>query len=50
MREAAQPGGFVLKKAGYEYRTKKVKGEIVDEAWVVTIVKTFNGIWEEQDG
>lgn len=49
MRAAAQSGDFILKKAGYEYKTKKAKGEIVDEAWIVTIVKTFNGIWEDAE-
>lgn len=38
---------YVLKKAGYEYKTKKSKGEIIDQAWIVTIVKVFNSIWEE---
>lgn len=46
-RTAATTGNYILKKAGYEYKTKKAKGEVVDEAWVVTLVKVFNGIWEE---
>lgn len=48
-RAAALKEGYVIKKAGYEYKTKKAKGEIVDEAWITTIVKTFNSIWEEDD-
>lgn len=46
-RTAATTGNYILKKAGYEYKTKKAKGEVIDEAWVVTLVKVFNGIWEE---
>lgn len=48
-RTAATKDGYTIKKAGYEYRTKKKAGEIVDEAWITTIVKTFNGIWEEDE-
>lgn len=46
-RTAATTGNYILKKAGYEYKTKKAKGEVIDEAWIVTLVKVFNGIWEE---
>lgn len=46
-REKASEEGYILKKAGYEYKTKKQKGEIVDEAWITTIVKVYNEIWEE---
>lgn len=46
-RTAATTENYILKKAGYEYKTKKAKGEVVDEAWIVTLVKVFNGIWEE---
>ena len=43
--QAAQ-NGYVVKKNGYEYKTKKSKGEIVDEAWVCTCTKIYNEVWE----
>lgn len=46
-RAASAVDGYILKKAGYEYKTKKAKGEIIDQAWITTTVKIFNDIWEE---
>lgn len=40
---------YLLKKAGYEYKTKKAKGEIIGEAWITTVVKVYNEIWEEDE-
>lgn len=42
----AATGNYILKKAGYEYKTKKAKGEVVDEGYLVTIVKTFESFWD----
>ena len=39
--------GFTIGAAGYTYKTKKSKGEIIDEAWVCKIVQDFGGVWEE---
>lgn len=38
--------GYTLKKSGYEYKVKKAKGEITDEGYLVTIVKTFGTFWD----
>lgn len=46
-RAAAKSEGYTLKKAGYEYKTKKAKGEVVGEAWVVSLTKTYNSLWED---
>lgn len=46
-RKDAQEKGYTIKKAGYEYKTKKAKGEIVAEAWVVSITQIFNTIWSD---
>lgn len=46
-RTEAAEKGYKVKKAGYEYKAKKSKGEIVDEAWVVTVTQTFGSLWEE---
>lgn len=45
-RTEAVEKGYLLKKSGYEYKSKKSKGEVIDEAYVVTIVQEHGGIWE----
>ena len=46
-RAEAVQKGYVVKKAGYEYKTKKSKGEIIAEAWVVTVTQVFGTLWED---
>jgi hypothetical protein len=46
-RKEANEKGYTIGAAGYTYKTKKAKGEIVDEAWVCKIVMNFSGVWEE---
>lgn len=46
-RAEAPVKGYVLGASGYTYKTKKAKGEIIDEAWVVKIVKSIGGVWDE---
>lgn len=46
-RKDAAEKGYIVKKAGYEYKTKKSKGEIIAETWVVTITQVFSDLWED---
>lgn len=46
-RKEAKEKGYVVKKAGFEYKTKKAKGEIIAEAWIVTITQVFGDLWED---
>ena len=46
-RKDAAEKGYMIGAAGYTYKTKKAKGEIIDEAWVCKIVQNFSGVWEE---
>lgn len=46
-RANAEKNGYVVKKAGYEYKTKKAKGEIIGEAWIVSVTQVFGSLWEE---
>jgi hypothetical protein len=46
-RAQAAEKGYLIKKASYEYKNKKSKGEIVAEAWVVTITQVFGTLWED---
>ncbi len=46
-RQKAGEKGYIIKKAGYEYKTKKAKGEIIAELWVVSVTFVFAGLWED---
>ena len=46
-RAEAEQKGYVVKKAGYEYKVKKAKGEIIGERWVVSVTQVFGTLWEE---
>ncbi len=46
-RADAKEKGYTLGASGYTYKTKKAKGEIIDEAWVVKVVKVIGGVWDE---
>lgn len=41
--------GYTLGANGYKYKTKKVKGQIVGEAWVVSVTKVYDEVWDEGD-
>lgn len=38
--------GYTLGANGYKYKTKKAKGEIVDQGWTVSITKIYNEFWD----
>lgn len=42
-------GEYTLGASGYKYKTKKAKGEIVGEAWIVSMTKIYDTIWDEGD-
>lgn len=45
-RAQSQAKGYVLKKASYERKVKKSKGEVIAEGFLVTIVTSYAGFWE----
>lgn len=45
-KEASTSNGYIIKKAAYEYKTKKAKKEIIDEGYLVTITQTYNEFWD----
>lgn len=49
-RAKAHDDGYVVSAAGYTYKPKKKKGEVVAEAWVVKCVAIYNEIWDEGEG
>lgn len=42
----AKNEGYEIGACGYTYKTKKSKGEIIDEAYIVKVVKNFNSIFD----
>lgn len=46
-KEDAAANNYILGNSGYAYKTKKAKGEIIGEVWVVTIKKILGGVWDE---
>lgn len=40
---------YTLGANGYKYKTKKAKGEIIAEAWIVSITKVYDEVWDEGD-
>lgn len=40
--------GYTLGANGYKYKTKKAKGEVVGEAWIVTATKIFGEVWGDE--
>lgn len=45
-RTEAGEKGYSLGASGYTYKNKKSKGEIIDEAWIVKVVKNFGSVWD----
>ena len=45
-RAEAREKGYHINKSGYTYKAKKSKGDIIDEAWVVSITKEYSSVWE----
>ena len=48
-KKASEEQGYILGASGYTYKTKKAKGEIIGEAWVVSIKKILGGVWDEYE-
>ena len=47
-RKDAAEKGYILGGCSYTYKTKKAKGEIIDEAWPTKVTKIFGGIWNAE--
>ena len=44
-REGGVKGGYIIKKASYERKIKKSKGEVIAEVFVVNITEVFDELW-----
>ena len=47
MRANQNKEGYMLGANGYKYKSKKAKGEIIGEAWIVTATKVYGDVWED---
>lgn len=46
LKEQAREEGYILRSCNYTLKEKKAKGEIIDSAYQVKIVKDYNSFWE----
>lgn len=49
-RQDAAANGYFVGSAGYTYKAKKKKGEVVAEAWVVKCVAVYDEVWDDGEG
>lgn len=49
-RARAREDGYTVGAAGYTYKAKKKKGEVVAEAWIVKCIAIYDEIWDEGEG
>lgn len=47
MRTNQTKEGYMLGANGYKYKSKKAKGEVIGEAWIVTATKIYGDVWED---
>lgn len=46
-RKEAGEKGYTIAAAGYTYKKKTSKGEIISEKWLCKIVLVYGDIWED---
>lgn len=46
VRDNAKAEGYTVGAAGYTFKQRKAKGEVIDEAYVVKITKVYGGVWD----
>lgn len=47
MRANQTKESYMLGANGYKYKSKKAKGEVIGEAWIVTATKIYGDVWED---
>ena len=45
-RQEAAQNGYSIGACGYTYKEKKSKGEVIDEGYLIKVVKIYGGFWE----
>ena len=41
--------GYILNSFAYTKKEKKAKGEIIDDCYLVKVVKVYGGVWDGLD-
>lgn len=45
-KQEAKKNGYILTSFSYTKKEKKSKGDIIDEGYLVKVVKTYGGFWD----
>lgn len=48
-REDAEEHGHTVGASGYTYKTKKAKGEIIAEQYLIKVTRILGGIWDDYE-
>ena len=48
-KKEAREQGYVLNSFAYTRKEKKSKGEIIDEGYLIKVVKVYGGFWDGSD-
>ena len=48
-KKEAKEQGYVLNSFDYTRKEKKSKGDIIDEGYLVKVVKVYGGFWDGSD-
>ena len=48
-KREAREQGYVLNSFAYTRKEKKSKGDIIDEGYLVKVVKVYGGFWDGSD-
>jgi len=48
-KQNAQEKDYKLGASGYTYKSKKAKGEIIAEQYLVKIAKILGGVWDDYE-
>lgn len=46
-REDAEEHGHTVGASGYTYKTKKAKGEVIGEQYLIKVTRILGGIWDD---
>ena len=45
----AKEEGYTVGEAGYKYKAKKSKGEVIAEGWQIKVTKLHDDFWGDED-
>ena len=47
IRLEAGSKGYIVGASGYTHKERKARGAVVDECWMIKVVKIYGTMWEE---